>query len=179
MECVEIMTGAPVPSGADAVVMVEYTAERDGWVEISRAVTPGLNVVPQASESRRGDPVEQRAVARVVFARQPRQQPIAVARELMRDADADGVVAFPGIVADQAGQQPDRDQDQQGNARQRQGDACARHYSATLTACLGLDSPASNTALMREFMRLFYAVQTPAGRSRMLHSSPDCLPHCG
>ena len=55
MECVEIMTGASVPSGADAVVMVEYTAERDGWVEISRAVTPGLNVVPQASESRRGD----------------------------------------------------------------------------------------------------------------------------
>ena len=55
MECVEIMTGAPVPSGADAVVMVEYTAERDGWVEISRAATPGLNVVPQASESRRGD----------------------------------------------------------------------------------------------------------------------------
>ena len=55
MECVEIMTGAPVPSGADAVVMVEYTTERDGWVEIDRAVTPGLNVVPQASESGRGD----------------------------------------------------------------------------------------------------------------------------
>jgi len=55
MECVEIMTGASVPSGADAVVMVEYTAERDGWVEISRAAAPGLNVVPQGSESRRGD----------------------------------------------------------------------------------------------------------------------------
>ena len=55
MECVEIMTGAPVPTGADAVVMVEYTAERDGWVELSRAAAPGLNVVPQGSESRRGD----------------------------------------------------------------------------------------------------------------------------
>jgi molybdopterin molybdotransferase len=55
MECVEIMTGASVPSGADAVVMVEHTVERDGWVEINRDVTPGLNVVPQGSESRRGD----------------------------------------------------------------------------------------------------------------------------
>jgi molybdopterin molybdotransferase len=54
-ECVEIMTGAAVPAGADAVVMVEYAAERDGWVELSRAATPGLNVVPQGSESRRGE----------------------------------------------------------------------------------------------------------------------------
>ena len=52
-ECVEIMTGASVPPGADAVVMVEYAVERDGWVEISRAARPGLNVVPQGSESRR------------------------------------------------------------------------------------------------------------------------------
>ncbi|OFV98475.1 MAG: hypothetical protein A3H28_04455 [Acidobacteria bacterium RIFCSPLOWO2_02_FULL_61_28] len=54
-ECVEIMTGASVPSGADAVVMVEYTSERDGWVEVNRAVAPGENVVPQGSEGRQGD----------------------------------------------------------------------------------------------------------------------------
>ncbi len=54
-ECAEIMTGASVPAGADAVVMVEYAMERDGWVEISRAASPGLNVVPQGSESRRDE----------------------------------------------------------------------------------------------------------------------------
>lgn len=55
MECVEIMTGASVPSGADAVVMVEYTSERDGWVEVNRAVKAGDNVVPRGSEAHRGD----------------------------------------------------------------------------------------------------------------------------
>jgi len=54
-ECVEIMTGAAVPAGADAVVMVEYTAERDEWVEVKQSVAAGQNVVPQGSESRRGD----------------------------------------------------------------------------------------------------------------------------
>ena len=54
-ECVEIMTGAAVPAGADAVVMVEYTAERDEWVEVKQSVAAGQNVVPQGSESRRDD----------------------------------------------------------------------------------------------------------------------------
>jgi molybdopterin molybdotransferase len=54
MECVEIMTGAPVPEGADAVVMVEYTSEKDGWVEVNRAVSSGENVVGRGSEARQG-----------------------------------------------------------------------------------------------------------------------------
>jgi len=49
-----IMTGAPVPSGADAVVMVEYTSERDQRVEITRAVARGENVVPAGAEAREG-----------------------------------------------------------------------------------------------------------------------------
>jgi len=53
-ETAEIMTGAPVPSGADAVVMVEY-AERSGEaVTIQRAVQAGENVVPAAAEARQG-----------------------------------------------------------------------------------------------------------------------------
>jgi molybdopterin molybdotransferase len=55
MECVEIMTGAPVPQGADAVVMVEYASMQDGWVEMNRGVRTSENVVPQGSEARRGD----------------------------------------------------------------------------------------------------------------------------
>lgn len=49
-----IMTGAPVPSGADAVVMVEYTSERDQRVEITRAVARGENIVPAGAEAREG-----------------------------------------------------------------------------------------------------------------------------
>ncbi|MDP1794068.1 MAG: molybdopterin molybdotransferase MoeA, partial [Acidimicrobiales bacterium] len=40
-EAVRIMTGAPVPQGADAVVMVERTAENDGVVTIDGAVAAG------------------------------------------------------------------------------------------------------------------------------------------
>ena len=55
MECVEIMTGAAVPEGADAVVMVEHTRLQNGLVEPGRSVSPGENVVPQASEAKQGD----------------------------------------------------------------------------------------------------------------------------
>ncbi len=43
--CVEISTGAVMPDGADAVVMVEQTTERNGTVEIRTASTPGENVM--------------------------------------------------------------------------------------------------------------------------------------
>jgi molybdopterin molybdotransferase len=53
-ETVEIMTGAPVPSGADAVVMVEYTERSGEVVTVQRAARQGENVVPAASEARQG-----------------------------------------------------------------------------------------------------------------------------
>jgi molybdopterin molybdotransferase len=49
-----IMTGAPVPAGADAVVMVEYTSQRERSVEITRAVFPGENVVLAGAEAKAG-----------------------------------------------------------------------------------------------------------------------------
>ncbi len=54
-QTVEIMTGAPVPAGADAVVMIEYTQRTDERVEIQRSVTSGENVVPRGSESKEGE----------------------------------------------------------------------------------------------------------------------------
>jgi molybdopterin molybdotransferase len=54
-QCVEIMTGAPVPDGADAVVMVEYTESSGEKVTINRAVKSGENVVPAGAEARHGD----------------------------------------------------------------------------------------------------------------------------
>jgi len=50
--CVAIMTGAPLPEGADAVVMVERTRSEGSRVEILRAVKPLENVVQQGSEAR-------------------------------------------------------------------------------------------------------------------------------
>jgi molybdenum cofactor synthesis domain-containing protein len=43
---VRVTTGAPVPSGADAVVMLESTEERDGYVEIKTTVPPDSNIRP-------------------------------------------------------------------------------------------------------------------------------------
>jgi len=54
-EAAAIMTGAPVPPGADSVVMVEYTASAGNRVEITRGVNSGENVVPAGAEARRGD----------------------------------------------------------------------------------------------------------------------------
>ncbi len=53
-QCVEIMTGAPVPAGADAVVMVEHTRESGEIVQVLRPVSRGENIVPAGSEARRG-----------------------------------------------------------------------------------------------------------------------------
>jgi molybdopterin molybdotransferase len=55
-EAVEIMTGAAVPPGADAVVMVEYTAHdhSSDRVEIQRSVAAGENVVATGAEAKAG-----------------------------------------------------------------------------------------------------------------------------
>ncbi|MGO9518549.1 MAG: gephyrin-like molybdotransferase Glp [Candidatus Korobacteraceae bacterium] len=53
-ETAEIMTGAPVPSGADAVVMVEYTARSSEVVTVQRAVQAGENIVAAGSEATQG-----------------------------------------------------------------------------------------------------------------------------
>ncbi len=58
-EAVRIMTGAPVPAGADSVQQVELTRELDGGaiVEIDKATTPGQFITAHASEVRRGETV--------------------------------------------------------------------------------------------------------------------------
>ena len=56
-EAVRIMTGAPVPSGADSVQKVEVTKEREGTVEITEATAPGQFIVTRASEVKAGQTV--------------------------------------------------------------------------------------------------------------------------
>ncbi len=53
-QAVSIMTGAPVPPRADAVVMVEYTSRQGARVEIAKGVTIGENVVARGAEARQG-----------------------------------------------------------------------------------------------------------------------------
>jgi molybdopterin molybdotransferase len=59
-ECAEIATGAPLPPGADAVVMVEDTDRADGspqrsTVQIMKAVKTGQNIGPRGADIARGD----------------------------------------------------------------------------------------------------------------------------
>lgn len=56
-EAVRIMTGAPVPAGADAVQQVELTREKDSQVEILETVEPGRSIVRRASEIQSGETV--------------------------------------------------------------------------------------------------------------------------
>lgn len=59
----EIMTGAPVPDGADAVFMIEHvdqnpeTGQNPEFVRLAatRTIQPGENIVPRAAEARAGD----------------------------------------------------------------------------------------------------------------------------
>jgi molybdopterin molybdotransferase len=55
--CAEIATGAPLPAGADAVVMVEDTATADGAVEIYAAASPGQHIGRRGADIAAGDRV--------------------------------------------------------------------------------------------------------------------------
>ncbi|GAC1567351.1 MAG: molybdopterin molybdotransferase MoeA [Ktedonobacteraceae bacterium] len=55
-----IMTGAPLPPGADTVIQVELTRSDDpesDWVEILEPVEPGNNIRPAGEDMRRGQTV--------------------------------------------------------------------------------------------------------------------------
>jgi len=54
-QAVEIMTGAPVPVGADAVVMVEHCERIDGRVRIDAAAEPLQNINPQGCDAATGE----------------------------------------------------------------------------------------------------------------------------
>ena len=56
-EAVRIMTGAPIPVGADAVVKAEVCEEQDGFVSISEAVAPRKNVGAIGEDIARGTSV--------------------------------------------------------------------------------------------------------------------------
>lgn len=54
-KAVEIATGAVMPTGADAMVPVERTDERDGQVAVRTSVTPGENVMVAGADIAAGE----------------------------------------------------------------------------------------------------------------------------
>jgi molybdopterin molybdotransferase len=56
-EAVRIMTGAPLPLGADAAVMAEYAEEEGGSVNILQPISPFKNVGRIGEDIRKGDVV--------------------------------------------------------------------------------------------------------------------------
>ncbi|MDQ4123677.1 MAG: molybdopterin molybdotransferase MoeA [Acidobacteriota bacterium] len=97
-EAVRIMTGAPVPTGADAVQKLELANEENGFVEILEPVKIGQNIVQRASEIEAGTRVFESGeivnaamiaslasfgCARVKVARKPRVSILATGSELV------------------------------------------------------------------------------------------------
>ena len=54
-ECAAIMTGAPLPPGANAVIMIEHTTLEGNTASLHRSVGTGENLVPQGAEAKKGD----------------------------------------------------------------------------------------------------------------------------
>ena len=118
--CVEIMTGAAVPAGADAVVMVEHVRLKDSWQErtrhgqkgcegamvtLDRAVPTGRHVVRRGSEAAAGQTVltagrrvgfatvawaAQVGAASLVVARKPRVAVLTTGDELVEIHEVPG-----------------------------------------------------------------------------------------
>jgi molybdenum cofactor synthesis domain-containing protein len=100
-EAVRIMTGAPLPAGADSVQQVELTRESEDGAEVlvERATAAGQFYVPRASEIRRGETVLEAGeelnaaktaalasfgYAEVAVGRRPRVAVLATGTELVR-----------------------------------------------------------------------------------------------
>lgn len=62
-ECIRIATGCPIPPGADAVVMVEFTEENEGRVSVYRAVYPGANIAQRGEDIKKGEIVLEKGTA--------------------------------------------------------------------------------------------------------------------
>jgi molybdopterin molybdotransferase len=98
MQAARIMTGAPLPRGADAVVMVEDTARSERGVLVRRAVRPGDNIGPAGEDLKTGETAVERGavigpaeigmlaaanVSRVAVIRRPEVAVIATGDEIV------------------------------------------------------------------------------------------------
>lgn len=54
-ECAQVATGAKVPRGADAVVMIEDVSREDGHIKVIKPVYPKANIAPMGEDIRKGE----------------------------------------------------------------------------------------------------------------------------
>jgi molybdenum cofactor synthesis domain-containing protein len=54
-ECIRISTGCPIPPGADAVVMMEFTEEKGAIVSVFKAEHPGANIAKKGEDMKKGE----------------------------------------------------------------------------------------------------------------------------
>jgi molybdopterin molybdotransferase len=109
-----IMTGAPVPEGADSVIRKEHTDGGAKKVEIRQAADVWKNIRPAGEDFRRGDVLAKRGtpvrpallgvlassgVAKVKVFRRPRVAIISSGNELVEIDDFDEVIAERRIVS--------------------------------------------------------------------------------
>ncbi len=84
-QCAQIMTGAGVPRGADAVVMIEHTKPSKARVLVERTAESGQNIVAKGSEARAGQtllaPGKQLGYAELAMAAQVGRTKLAVAKK--------------------------------------------------------------------------------------------------
>jgi len=59
----QIVTGAPMPEGADSVVMVEYTVQKDEHIMVNSAVSKGENVMKAGSDIRKDETILKKGMA--------------------------------------------------------------------------------------------------------------------
>lgn len=59
-QCAYVATGAVIPNGADAVVMVEYSEKQDHKILISKAVTPGTYIIGIGHDVKKGETILQK-----------------------------------------------------------------------------------------------------------------------
>jgi len=101
-QAVRIMTGAPLPKGADAVVMVEDTEKSGGRVKIHRTVRPADNTGQAGEDLKKGELVLERGavigpaetgllaaagLARVCVVRRPKLAVIATGDEIVEPGE--------------------------------------------------------------------------------------------
>jgi len=54
-ECIQVATGSPIPTGADAVVMLEFTEKVDEEVHVFKPVYPGANISLMGEDIKKGE----------------------------------------------------------------------------------------------------------------------------
>lgn len=103
--CCEIMTGAPVPPGADTVAMVEWTRREGDRVWLERAPAPGANIALPGSEMRAGE-VVLAAGARLDYSRLALLAAVGEARPLVYPRPAVAVLATGDELVEAAAPPP-------------------------------------------------------------------------